>query len=116
MKTSVRTIDGVLVVSVAGDVESRTAGHLYDVLVECAVENVGQGRTRLIVDLSGVESMTRAGVRGLFVAAKLMDAGRGEMRICGADPKIFALLKGSRLQTSDAMRPDPGGVADDYFR
>ena len=46
----------------------------------------------LVVDLSGVETMTRSGVRGLVVAAKLSEQACGKMRICGADPSVRALL------------------------
>lgn len=89
MRLSIRTLDKVVIVNVAGAVDSHAAGRLYDVLVErtCA------GRTLLIVDLSGVHLMTRAGVRGLVVAAKLMQRARGDMRICGAQPSTEALLQ-----------------------
>jgi anti-anti-sigma factor len=89
MRLSIRTLDKVVIVNVAGAVDSHAAGRLYDVLVE----RTGAGRTMLIVDLSGVHVMTRAGVRGLVVAAKLMQHARGEMRICGAQPSIEALLQ-----------------------
>jgi anti-anti-sigma factor len=101
MKLSVRTLDRVVIVDVAGAVDSHAAGDLYDVLVERA----GEGRTTLIVDLSGVHIMTRAGVRGLVVAAKLMKHARGEMRICGAQRPIEAFLKG--LGFNHLLKRDP---------
>lgn len=89
MRLSIRTLDRVVIVNVAGSVDSHASGHLYDVLVE----RTGAGRTMLIVDLSGVHIMTRAGVRGLVVAAKLMKHARGDMRICGAQRSIEAFLQ-----------------------
>jgi len=101
MRTLVQTVDGIVIVSVAGAVDSHAAGHLYDVLVGCT----GEGRTKLIVGLSGVHLMTRAGVRGLVVAAKLMQQARGEMRICGAQPPIEAFLQS--LGLDHLLKCDP---------
>ena len=97
----VSTCDGIPVVRVSGTLDSRASGYLYDVLVD----STGKGNTKLIVDLSGVQSMTRAGVRGLVVAARRLAPPRGGMRICGADPSIEALLQG--LGHNHLLKCDP---------
>jgi len=74
MQLSFRTLDGAAIVSVAGIVDSRSAGQLYDALVAC----IDNGTAKLVVDLSGVHIMTHAGARGLVVAAKLMQTVGGE--------------------------------------
>jgi anti-anti-sigma factor len=89
MRLSVSTLDGILIVRIAGAVDSHTAGRLYDVLVDC----VGEGRKKLIVNLSGVERVTHAGVRGLVVAARLLNFKQGEMRICGAGGSVETFLR-----------------------
>lgn len=90
MKIAVSTIDEFQIVEITGVVDRNAAGAVYDALVEAA----GDGRRKLVVDLSGVRHMTRAGTRGFVVAAKLMRPGQGEMRICGASRATEALLRG----------------------
>lgn len=89
MKTATRTIGDVLVVKITGAVDSKSAGALYDALVDCAA-----GRTKMIVDIAGVTLLTHAGVRGLIVAARLMKSAKGELRICGAAAPIAAIIQG----------------------
>lgn len=89
MKISINIRRDIVTVKIAGTVDSRVAGRLYDALVQC----VGGGKQRLIVDLSGVQLMTRAGMRGLVVAARLMKSNRGNMRICGAQKSVEAVLQ-----------------------
>jgi len=101
MQISFKTIDGVVVLSVSGAADSHAAGQLSDALVRC----IAEGAKKLIVDLSGVHIMTRAGVRGLIVAAMLMDTAQGEMRICGALSSVDAFLRSrgfTYLLTCDA--------------
>lgn len=98
---SVDTVDGIPVVSVSGTVKSRATGPLTDVLTEC----IGAGGTNLIVDLSQVNGMTHAGARGLIVAAKLMEAARGRMRICGAVQPVETVL--TSLGFNHLLKCDP---------
>lgn len=101
MRLSIRTLDGVVIVSVAGTVDSHAAGDLYDALVRC----IGEGSTKLIVDLSGVHIMTRAGARGVIVAAKLMSTGNTEMRICSAPRAVEDFLQS--LGFTHLLKCDP---------
>ena len=79
-----------LVLEFHGHMDSHTAGQTYDTLVAL----VRSGHPNLVVDLSGVDCVTRAGVRGLIVAAKMLMVEGGEMRICGAGPRATELLLG----------------------
>jgi anti-anti-sigma factor len=91
VRISTQTLDGIVIVSVSGAVDSYATGQLNDALVQCICE----GAKKLIVDLSGVHLMTRAGVRGLIVASKLMDTAQGEMRICNAMRSVETFLQSS---------------------
>lgn len=73
-----------LVVSMIGDVDSGSAGQVYETLIDC----VSEGETSLIVDLSRATRVTRAGLRGLIVAAKLVQTSKGDFRICGASAEV----------------------------
>jgi anti-anti-sigma factor len=93
MTYAVSTVDELKIVEISGVVNSLTAGRVYDVLVAAA----GDGETKLIVDMSGVHLITRAGIRGLVVAARLMKPGRGAMRVCGGNRAVAALIRGLGL-------------------
>ncbi|MAQ85388.1 MAG: hypothetical protein CMH12_19360 [Maritimibacter sp.] len=90
MKFKTDTIGDCLIFSIHGEIDRRAAGPLYDALVDV----LEAGWTRLIVDLSDAGRLTRAGVRGLVVAGKLMQGVRGEMRLAGPDAAARALLTG----------------------
>ncbi|MGD1876258.1 MAG: STAS domain-containing protein [Kiloniellaceae bacterium] len=119
MQISYETIDGVAILGVTGAVDSHAAGQLSDALVQC----ISGGAKKMIVNLSGVHIMTRAGFRGLVVAAKLMETAQGEMRICGALRSVDDFLRRSgftylltcdvTLQASlNELRAAPRGVPE----
>jgi len=90
MERSITCLDDIAVLAVSGDVDSRAAGHLYDVLVE----RIRAGWTKLVVDVADVTRMTHAGIDGLVIAARLLQNAGGEMRICGANPVVRDFLSG----------------------
>ncbi|MEL6206839.1 MAG: STAS domain-containing protein [Pseudomonadota bacterium] len=71
----------IAIVRFAGDLVSQTAGSAFDALVSATNS---ESKT-LIVDLLDIRQMTRAGLRGLVVAAKLIEATYGRMRLVIAD-------------------------------
>ena len=83
---------GVLVVGPHGTLDSRSTGPLCDALVAA----IREGWRHVAVDLSALDTLTRAGIRGLIVGAKLMQAAGGELRLCGgvlrAEPAQHRLL------------------------
>lgn len=89
MNVSTSYLEETTFVSISGVVDAGGAGHLYDVLVQA----VRLGSPRLVVDVAGVSRITRAGVRGFVVAAKLARARQGEMRISGASAETEATLR-----------------------
>lgn len=79
---------GVLVVGPHGTLDSRSTGPLCDALVAA----IREGWRHVAVDLSALDMQTRAGIRGLIVGAKLMQAAGGELRLCGATPDKESFL------------------------
>lgn len=95
----------VRIIELSGPMDSKNAGALFDALVV----NAEPGSADLIVDLYGVTRATRAGVRGLIVAAKLRQVTGRRTRICGAVAHVAALLKGfgyDHLLKLDPTRAD----------
>jgi anti-anti-sigma factor len=88
IQIGITKIDDILLAELTGTLDCMAAGAVYDALVQPIDENT----CRLIVDMSGVTRLTRAGVRGLVVAAKLCTTAGGKMRICSADAPATRLL------------------------
>lgn len=103
MKIVQNAVGEFSIVKVSGNVDRHSSGLLYDTLSEIA----GGGATRLIVDLSDVSHLTRAGSRGLIVAARLMQTRGGEMRICGASLAILGILQGFGFDHLFKCDPSP---------
>lgn len=80
----------VQIVTFAGSIDRTASGTVYDLLLK----SVGWKGAKLAIDLSRVTRLTRAGARGLIVAAKLASRTGGEVRICGAKPMIFVFMRG----------------------
>ncbi len=76
--------------AVCGVVDSASAGQLLDAVVAACLNMSGK---TLIVDLCGVTRMTRAGVRGFVVAAKLAQYRGGTLHITGARPSVESVLE-----------------------
>jgi anti-anti-sigma factor len=71
--------DGVAIVSPKGRIDTTTSGSLED-----AVRHVVDGGARnLVVDLSGVEYISSAGLRVFLVLAKRMRDLRGKLVLSG---------------------------------
>lgn len=90
MNLSFRRIGDFRIVALAGVVDSASAGQLLDALVAAFQEASGD---TLIVDLRDVTNMTRAGVRGFVVAAKLARNRGDALHITGASPSVEGVLE-----------------------
>lgn len=87
----------VTLVKIAGRVDHVTAKELKNsfmpYLDQCAEGNV----KNLIIDLSGVNYMTSAGLRVLMIAAKTCGKHKVEIAVAGLQPGIQEIFKISRF-------------------
>jgi stage II sporulation protein AA (anti-sigma F factor antagonist) len=70
-------LDGGLVLSLSGEIDLENAGRAR----ERIVDEVGDGRRRVVLDLSGVSHLDSAGVRLLFDLAGRMEERRQELAV-----------------------------------
>lgn len=91
MEVHQRRVNGMTVVDMTGRLDSSVSGQVMDQLNEI----VTSGATRLIVNLSGVNYISSAGIRSLLIAAKLIKAQNGEMRLCEATDLVARVLNES---------------------
>jgi anti-sigma B factor antagonist len=91
MKIETRKIYDVLVVDMAGKLDTSTSGDASDQMVKIA-----QGDNKQVVlNLDGLEYVSSAGLRVILLASKLLQAGRGELKICHARDIVKKVLETS---------------------
>jgi len=57
-----------------------------------------EGATKLIVDLSEVESCDSSGLSSLLVANRILNTTGGSMRIAAPSEKVYSLIKITQLE------------------
>ena len=96
MKLSAREAEGVTVLSLNGSVMGGPdASALNDELHKLA----GKKKKKIVLDLSGVESMNSSGLGMLIGALTTMKNAGGELKIAAASDKISSLLTITKLTT-----------------
>src|SRR3990172_2562221 len=89
MKIEVKHQKDVTVVAVDGSVDALTAPEL----AKAIVDEIAEGRVNLVVDLTGVEFMSSAGLRTLLGAVKESRSQGGDLRIASSNPGVDKVLK-----------------------
>ncbi len=88
MRLSVTHRDDVTVVAISGTIAHDETGDLLDSLVTL----VGRGGGGIVLDLASLTRISRAAMRGIVVAAKMLDADGRAMRICHARDTVASAL------------------------
>ena len=89
MKTEVKHEENITTVAVRGSVDALTAPDL----ARAIVDQIAEGHVYLVVDLTGVEFMSSAGLRTLLGAVKESRSQGGDLRIASTNPGIDKVLK-----------------------
>lgn len=89
MKTDIRQENGATVVAVTENLDALTAPELTRTLSQ----QISAGNCNLVVDLTGVQFMSSAGLRTLLGAVKECRVGGGDLRIASTNPGIDKVLK-----------------------
>jgi anti-anti-sigma factor len=71
--------DGVLVLTVAGRLDAASSGDLTDRLMD----SVNTGVVRIVIDLSGVDYISSAGLLAIDAMAARIHAAGGALVLCG---------------------------------
>ena len=78
MQISTRKSYEVLVVDVAGRLDTKTSGDAYDEMVRIAQS----GSRKVLVNLKDLEYVSSAGLRVFLTAAKLLQTSGGQLKFC----------------------------------
>lgn len=79
----------IAVVSINGNVDALTAGELTEFLHQ----KIDSGHSKVVIDLSGVDFMSSAGLRAILMALKETRRNDGDLRLAGAQSGVDKVLK-----------------------
>lgn len=96
------------VVAVVGSVDTLTAEDLLDAFRA----EIGNGRTQIVTDFSGVDYTSSAGLRALLAATKEARQGGGDLRLAAVSDRVHKVLDLSGFTSILRLYPDvPAAVA-----
>lgn len=110
MKTEVQQENTSTIVNVTGSVDALTAAELSKVLTA----QITKGHANLVVDLTGVEFMSSAGLRTLLGAVKEARSSGGDLRITSTNPGIDKVLKMSGFHTIAKVFPSQAEAVSSF--
>ncbi|MGW6928337.1 STAS domain-containing protein [Streptomyces sp. NPDC054950] len=84
-----RTVDGIRVVSVRGEIDNDVT----DVLSNALLSPEGTMAPRIVADLSGVTFMDSSGINVFVAAHQAVTATEGWVRIAGAQEPVLRILE-----------------------
>lgn len=74
----------VLVLALVGRLDTKTAGALE----KSVATHLAAGQRRFVLDLSGMEYVSSAGLRIFLMLAKKVGGGTGSLALCGLSPQV----------------------------
>lgn len=74
----------VLVLALVGRLDTKTAGALE----KSVATHLAAGQRRFVLDLSGMEYVSSAGLRIFLMLAKKVSGGTGGLALCGLSPQV----------------------------
>ena len=110
MKTEVQQENNITIIKVTGSVDALTAADLSKVLTT----QITDGRTHLVVDLTGVEFMSSAGLRSLLGAVKEARSNGGDLRIISTNPGVDKVLKMSGFNNIAKVFPSQAEAVSSF--
>lgn len=91
MKVTSRESYDIIIVDLNGRLETTTSGDASDELVKI----IKAPNHKIVLNLEGVEYISSAGLRVILLASKLLQAARGELKICSANDQVKEVLETS---------------------
>jgi anti-anti-sigma factor len=104
MELSPRRFADVVVVSPVGRIDQSNA-HVFEEALAPHLARCTGGEDRLIVDLSGLEYISSAGLRVLMLAAKQSKAQGGTLLLTGLQPLVQEIFEISRFTMVFGITP-----------
>ena len=96
------TIGPVTVLSVSGRIDAQT----FSQLMGEADQRLEEGRTRLVLDLSGVDYVSSRGLIALQTITARAAARGGKAVLCGVEARVMQVLEMTGLHQRLGIFPD----------
>jgi anti-anti-sigma factor len=93
----------VVVLGPVGRINNDTSPEFQTRLLSC----VGTSEARVLVDLSGVDYISSAGLRALMMASKQSKAANGRLAVAGLNPIVKEIFNISRFSYVVAVYDTP---------
>lgn len=101
MQIATREVGKVLVIDLAGRLDSRTAGEVGD-----RIDAIGTGEAhQVVLNLSGLEFVSSAGLRVILRLARLLQSFGGELQIGAARPMVEEVLRSAGFDSLLRIHP-----------
>ncbi|HET6949000.1 MAG TPA: STAS domain-containing protein [Acidimicrobiales bacterium] len=101
LRTEVSQLAGWTVVSAYGELDVATSPELREVFVRL----VGEGATRLVLDLEGVDFVDSTGLGTIVSALKRARTHGGDLRLVCTQPRIARLFEITGLDKAVPLLP-----------
>lgn len=112
MELSEQRFADVRVASVSGRVDHSAAEAFRDLLWP-ALQDCGEGQTQLVLDLSGLDYISSAGLRVLMLAAREVKPRNGRVVVSSLQPVVREIFEISRFNLLFRVFPDvPAALAE----
>ena len=89
MTVAYNKIGQVMVMSPAGRLDAETAPHLQDEIMT----HVDGGETNVLLELSGIDYVSSAGLRAVLLVAKKLQELGGRFALCGLSEPIAKVFQ-----------------------
>jgi anti-sigma B factor antagonist len=102
--------ENVTLVEAAGRVDSSNANQFSEALTHV----INDGHRQLVLDLSGVEYMSSAGLREIVSAVKKLNRQQGDLRLAQPSPRVMEVLELTGLDTALQIFSSPSEAISSY--
>jgi anti-sigma B factor antagonist len=100
-------IHGVTVVGLKGDLDAAAAKQVKERLTDLILADyVANGRARIVVDLGEVPYVDSSGLAALITAMKQTRTTGGDLKLCGLQDEVRAILEMTGLITQLEVHAD----------
>ena len=106
MTVAFNKIGQVMVMSPAGRLDAETAPHLQDEIMT----HVDGGETSVLLELSGVDYVSSAGLRAILLIAKKLQELDGRFALCGMSEPIANVFQVTGFDAILDIHPDQEGA------
>jgi anti-sigma B factor antagonist len=113
MKLDIRQENDVTVLAPTG---SLVMGPAEDTMNQAVSRLLGDGRTRLVIDISGVKRMDSSGIETLLIACQQAREKGGDAKLARVSPRFQTLLEIAHLTKVLEIYPEVADAVSSYTR